>query len=156
MGRLVILLSVIVFAACSTNNDEDVGNDLEAAMEKWASSNPQNYTYEFTTICFCFFTEQVRVVVEDDSVVAVLDIESNQPKMVTINDEQVPVLEVMPEMFYSINDFFERLVEWTESADESELEFNEQNGMPITISFDHYKEAVDDEITYLFSALEIN
>jgi len=142
MGRLVILLLVIGFAACSTNNDEDVGSDLEAAMEKWASSDPQNYTYEFTTLCFCIFTEQVRVVVENDSVVSVLDRETNQVKTVAVNGEQVPILEYMPESFYSINDFFERLVEWTESADESELEFNEQNGMPITISFDHYKDCL--------------
>ena len=55
--------------------------DLIAAEERWRKRAFENYSYEIRQICFCpvELTRFVRVNVQDDSVVAVTDVETGTP-----------------------------------------------------------------------------
>jgi len=156
MSRFIVFL-LLLFVSCDINNSKtDILDDVRSAKSKWDSVNPQNYSYQYQTICYCFFTETVRVIVRSDSVIDVQNIGTSETIMVDLNGTRIPFHEYAKSSFFTINDFFARILVQIPVADESTADFADKNGMPIQVSFDHIIEAVDDEITYNFSELQIN
>ena len=160
MSRLFLfLLLFLVGAACNINNSKsDVLNEIKDARKTWSSSNPQNYSFHYQTLCFCALTDEVRIVVQADTIADVQDIETNETIMVAVSGTEIiaPIYDFYPSSFFTINEFFERLEVQIPVADESNVAFDKSTGMPVEIYFDFIEEAIDDEITYLFSNLIIN
>lgn len=152
-----LTLGLLFFASCDINSTTSETMDkVKNAKSTWSTSNPQNYTYLFQRVCFCFFTEEVKIVVQADSVIAVEDPNTNLPIMVDFGGELVPLLDVSRSAYFTINKFFERLEVEVPVADVATVEFNGSNGMPVEIYFDFDKNASDDEISYRFRELQIN
>jgi hypothetical protein len=160
MSRVYILvIALCVGISCDINNSKsDVLDEVKDARDTWTSTNPQNYSFNYQTLCFCAFTDEVRIVVEADSVVDVQDLTTNETIMIAIDGTDIiaPIHEFYPSSFFSINEFFVRLEVQVPVADESIVEFDKTTGMPIEIYIDRIENAVDDEITYLFSNLTVN
>ena len=117
---------------------------------------PQNYSYLYRPVCFCAFTNEVRVVVQSDSVIDVTDIKTNQTFMWEVNGGLVPIKDSLNGLFFTINTFFEMLEDEVPNSSSSELEFNADTGMPIFVYIDPIQNIADDEISYRFSNLDIN
>lgn len=160
MSRFTIFfLLLCISISCDINNSKsDALDQVRSAQKKWNAVNPQDYTYQYQSLCFCAFTDEVRIVVRADSVIDVQNITTNETIMVAVagTDIEAPIHEFYPSSFFTINQFFDRLEVQIPVADDSEVSFDRSTGMPIEISFDYIVEAIDDEITYLFSNLVIN
>lgn len=153
----ITLVCLLIFCSCDINNtNSDTFDRMKSAKAKWEKAVHDNYSFLYQSQCFCFFTEEVRVVVEADSLVQVLDPSTNLPVQVDLGDETVPLLDVAPGLFFTIDAFFDRLEVEIPVADEATAQFERTNGMPIEVSFDFIEEAIDDEITYTFRDLQIN
>ncbi len=155
----ILLLLLCVTISCDINNSKsDALDEVKSAQKKWNAINPESYTYQYQTLCFCAFTDEVRIVVVADSVVDVQNISTNETIMVAVagTDIEAPIHEFYPSSFFTINQFFERLEVQVPVADESTVEFDRTNGMPTEVYFDFIEEAIDDEITYVFTNLNIN
>lgn len=157
MKSYLLLIGLFVLASCDINNSTGSDfDDARDAQDKWLAYAPSDYTYNFRTVCFCVFTEEVLVVVENDSVTGVLDLNTLEPVKVQIGDEIYTLLEVSPSSFFTITEFFERILVQIPIVDDVEASYNGETGMPITVYFDRLENAVDDEITYQFSNLQVN
>ncbi len=159
MTRIALSIFLIAFLiTCNTNNSSsDDLADLEEARELWNTDNHLNYTYHYRSICFYCFAEEVRVIVEADSVVDVVDIKSNETALIEVNGELLPILEHFEQSFFTINGFFKYLESSLPDSESFSLNFDGTTGFPIEIS-------IDPEVTiggsggtvYQFSNLSIN
>ena len=159
MSRYFILIFLFAAISCNISDSRsDIMDEVRDAKKTWSSSNPQNYSYHYQTLCFCAFTDEVRIIVESDSVVDVQNIETNETVMVAVDGTDIvaPIHEFYPSSFFTITEFFDRVEVQIPVSDESSVEFDSSTGMPIEIYFDRNKETSDDEISYLFSNLSVN
>ena len=107
----------------------------------------ESYSFEYSKLCFCggLFNPAI-IVVEADTIHAVLDPETREP----LRDPQTQelVLQKYPESFLTIEELFEVIENALEKADELSVEYNQDSGHPESIEIDYVKDAVDDEVTY--------
>lgn len=151
---LTILFGTLI--GCSNQSEFDKRiKSLEESQAKWTATKAPTYSYEYRQACFCAYLGQITVVVDNDSVVNVLNTETNEPVTIEIDGETVNILDAYPEMFYTIDTFFDELKEAAKEADEMDMTFNSDYGYPADTYIDYYKEAIDDEISYHLDNLKI-
>lgn len=145
---LFILLSVLfLISSCDSIVDGRKGDDFRANQNLWQKQNIENYSFEFSKLCYCggLFNPST-IVVKADTIHAVLDPETGEPLRDPQTDELV--LQKYPESFLTIDELFGVIENTREKADELDVEYNQQLGYPEFIAIDYMKEAIDDEVSY--------
>lgn len=150
---LLFLLSISFLSSCDSIADDRKENDFKANRNLWQQQDIESYTFDFSKICFCGgLFNPATIVVEADTVHAVLDPESGKP----LRDPQTQelVLTKYPESFLTIDELFEVIENANEKADKLKVEYNRKSGYPVHIEIDYIKEAIDDEVTYMINEFE--
>lgn len=151
---LTVLFGILI--GCSNQSEFDKRiKSLEDSQAKWAATKVPTYSYEYRQACFCVFTAEVTVVVDGNSVIHVLDPETEEPITVEIDGETVNILDAYPEMFYTIDALFDELKDTAKEADEMDMAFDADYGYPSEVFIDYYKNAIDDEISYRLKNLKL-
>lgn len=146
-GYLFILLSFLFLSSCDSIVDERKENDFSANQNLWQQQETGSYNFEFSKLCYCGrLFNPATIVVEADTVHAVLDPETGEP----LRDPQTQelVLTKYPESFLTIAELFEVIENAREKADKLNVEYHRNLGYPVLIEIDYIKEAIDDEVTY--------
>lgn len=150
---LTVLFGILIGCSNQSEFDKQI-RSLENSQAKWNVTKVPTYSYQFKRSCFCPFTAEVTVVVDGDSVIHVLDPETEEPITVEIDGETINILDVYPEIYYTIDQLFEELKKAAKEADEMDLAFNAAYGYPSEVFIDYYKTAIDDEISYRLDNLK--
>ncbi|MEQ9309052.1 MAG: DUF6174 domain-containing protein [Balneolaceae bacterium] len=146
------LLLITMLSSCDndgvTNNEID---KLEDAIEKWQANKVMDYSFVFQEQCYCANFGKVEIVVLADSIFALKNPETGENFTIETNKGVENLIEVYPDLFVNLDQLFEKLKEATLIADEMEGSYDGQIGYPKLVSIDYYKDAIDDEVTYVIS-----
>lgn len=143
----ILLLAIFFISSCDSITDNRKGDDFKTNQKLWQEQNVENYSFEFSKLCYCGgLFNPATIVVKADTIYAVLNSETGEPLRDPHTDELV--LRSYPESFQTIDDLFEVIENAREKADELEVEYDQEFGYPEYISIDYIKEAIDDEVTY--------
>jgi hypothetical protein len=108
---------------------------LAAARQRFAALEARSYDYNYRRFCFCFDPPDVDIEVRNDEIVSIRDVTSG--------------LEVTPQdpnAYLSIPQLFDFIDNALGFADVIDVEYDAVTGVPLSISVDFQKEAVDDEL----------
>ncbi len=147
-GYLIALLSVLYFSSCDSIVDGRKGDDFRENQNLWQEQAIENYSFEFTKLCYCGgLFNPATIVVKADTIHAVLDPKTGDP----LRDPQTGelVLPNYPNSFQTIDELFDVIENARSKADELNVKYNEELGYPENIQIDYMKEAIDDEISYV-------
>lgn len=147
-GYFIVFLSTLsLLSACNSIVDGRKGDDFRANQNLWKEQGIENYTFEFTKLCYCGgLYNPSTIVVKADTIHSVLDPETGEPLRDPQTDELV--FPNFSESFLSIDELFDVIENAQEKADKLNVEYNQQLGYPEYIEIDYIKEAIDDEVTY--------
>jgi len=152
MRKLALLLAiagVLILQSC-----RDVNIDgFDTAQLKWQELDAKKYAYDYRTDCFCPFTIPVRIVVEDNNIVEILDVETGNP-MVNPSDSTQLLIDDIPGGIFTVEQLYDRIEVAKDDADVLNTTFSETGGYPTLIYIDWMKDAYDDEISYNISNFE--
>lgn len=148
-GTLFIHISALFLflSSCDSITDGRKGDDFRANKDLWQKQNVENYSFEFSKLCYCGgLFNPATVVVKADTIHSVLDPQTGEP----LRDPQTNelVLQKYPKSFQTIDELFEVIENARENADKLNVEYDEKLGYPVLIEIDYIKEAIDDEVTY--------
>jgi len=139
---LAILLLACSALACSDLGPRasDLRDEVARNRARWESVGPATYVYEVAHSCFCPVEAvgPVRVEVEAGAVVARTYVQSGAPVDTTFAD-LFPAVD-------GLFDVLERAIE--QDADDIQVTWDRDRGVPLQISIDYLKEAVDEEEGY--------
>lgn len=140
MFRLFVILSFcFIFLACESNHL----SELEIAKDKWKSQNIKDYKLTQKLNCFCGGILQWELEVVNGEKYRVTYDEPNYDSKVNYADV-LDKAQTIEEIF----DFIESLNR--EEIYYLRIEYHEEYGFPEVISIDYIKDAVDDEISYMY------
>ncbi|MEX0719879.1 MAG: DUF6174 domain-containing protein [Balneolaceae bacterium] len=132
----LLLTSCEVFNSSSNNGDIEL---IEANKKLWSSSNSQNYTFKNSRTCECPPPYDYTVEVVNGEIKNVhfekQEHISYERKDMTINTTR------------TIDELFDLLEKYEETADHFEVEFHKELGYPTKINIDPSREMADEEIT---------
>ncbi|HJU66672.1 MAG TPA: DUF6174 domain-containing protein [Gemmatimonadaceae bacterium] len=140
LQRTFLAAGLLLVAACDEGNTTGtrLALSLHVAHDRWERRGIESYELTVTRLCFCVFTQPVRVKVVDG---------------VVVSRTVVPTGEPVPAPYASdypgVPGLFAIVQEAARDADEVHTEFNGTYGYPTKISVDWTKNAVDDEVVYL-------
>jgi len=109
---------------------------FEAARQRFAALGAHSYDYNYQRFCFCFDPPDVDIQVRADTIVSIRDAQSG--------------LEVAPQdpnAYLTIPQLFDYIDSALRTADVINVTYDEQTGVPRSLSIDFQEEAVDDEIS---------
>ncbi len=141
-----LLLIPLLLAACDADGitgaeKEHLLRRLNAAEARWDREGPTSYAYTLNRACFCGFEGPVRISVENDVVVDV---------RVIATDEVLPAESW--QWYPSIRELFAILDDAIElPAGKVTVTFDATLGYPKEAYIDWYSNAIDDEIGYYAS-----
>ncbi|MCB9230693.1 MAG: hypothetical protein H6581_03480 [Bacteroidia bacterium] len=131
-------------------------NELESNREKWDALNDSDYSFDLDISCFCAHSgyTPATVVVQADTVAAILDINTGQDLLVPSDSSLV--FDVYGEYFPTIDGLFDEIDNAVRgNADKVKVTYDEDQGYPMEISIDWMKFAVDDESAYTVLAVRL-
>lgn len=161
-GRLALAVTAVswaLLAACSAQEPTGPGPQVDptfvpgtlalkglddrgqAAWSQWQDLAVDNYRYRLQVSCFCL-TVDGTVVVDDAEVVSV-DGRPYHGRPPTGFGESDPTIEGV----------FEVLAKALRSADQVDVRYDAETGVPARIDIDWITNAIDDEIGYRITAL---
>ncbi len=149
---LFLLVSFLLIQCDNDNVSKKELQKLETAKETWLASKSSSYSFDYRQSCFCAFVEETRIVVVSDTVQAVLNPETGEELIIETENGEQPIYEVWPDLFYTIDELFDILEEASLTADFMKGEYDANSGVPITVEIDYYRNAIDDEVTYLLDS----
>ena len=116
------------------------GLDAEgiSAWNVWQGQAWTDYSYRLSVLCFCQSVQKAPVKVEANKVVLIEGKPLAPEQQVTGFGKKQP----------TINALFVELGQAIEEADEVTVDYDEETGVPTTISVDWISDAIDDEISY--------
>jgi hypothetical protein len=139
---LVGLSAALVFAGCrflgwhgSTSNDD--------YRQEWASRSDGDYSFVMNRGCFCYPAGRFRVEVENYFVVEMIDL-----------DRGGTVDSTAWENVHTIEQMFDLIDDAEREADVLKVSYAPE-GYPTEIQIDWWEEAVDDELWYGVSEVEL-
>ncbi|MGD2045814.1 MAG: DUF6174 domain-containing protein [Gemmatimonadota bacterium] len=137
IARWVVGCLALSMVACGGLGPRDAQRAaLEANRARWLSQGPSSYQYALRRSCFCPYLGPVRVTVAADTVVGRVYVESGDP-----------VPEIEADAFPAVDGLFELLDQAFENgADDIDVTYDPELGVPIEISIDYLENAVDDEL----------
>ncbi|MCH2449647.1 MAG: DUF6174 domain-containing protein [Gracilimonas sp.] len=139
-----ILLTMISFSllltSCevfnSSNNNGDV--ELTEAIEKWNSNNSKNYTFENSRTCECMPPYNYTVEVINGEI---KDVHFEMQEHINYERKEMILITTR-----TIDELFDLLEKYEETADHFEVEFHEELGYLTEINIDPSREIADEEI----------
>lgn len=138
-----LLLVLLLWPACSLFGDEDM-SDFRRQQRLWERQGLSNYAYTLNVACFCPYAGPMRVDVRADSVYRA-----------TLIDTGLDIADLERFNVKTIDGLFEVLEKAIKDADNVEVDYEAQYGFPTRIAIDYYKNAVDDEIGYRATDLQV-
>ena len=116
------------------------GLDAEgiSAWNVWQEQAWADYSYRLSVLCFCPAVQKAPVQVEANKVLLF------EGKPLTPDQQVTGFGKKQP----TINALFVELGRAIEKADEVSVDYDEETGVPTTISVDWISDAIDDEISY--------
>ena len=139
--RLIWLLPLALsFTSCGPLDSRADQKTLEKNRDKWRSKGADTYYYEYRQLCFCAieYADWAGVYVFEDAVEEVTILATDEPPtMLGLVDYRI------------IEDLFRIAENAIDEADKYDIEYDQEYGYPTKIEADFYKNAVDDEVTYL-------
>lgn len=147
-GYFFFLLPALFFiSSCDSIVDDRKENDFRVNQNLWQQQGIESYSFEFSKLCYCGgLFNPATIVVEADTVHAVLDPETGEPLRDPKTQELV--LTKYPESFLTIAELFEIIESARKKADKLNVEYDRNLGYPVLIEIDYIKEAIDDEVTF--------
>lgn len=143
----ILLLAIFFISSCDSITDSRKGDDFRTNQKLWQEQNVENYSFEFSKLCYCGgLFNPATIVVKADTIYAVLNSVTGESLRDPQTDELV--LQQYPESFQTINDLFEVIENAREIADKLNVKYNQQLGYPEHIEIDYIKQAIDDEVAY--------
>lgn len=151
MNRTIILFillpALFLIYSCDSIVDGRKGDDFRANKNLWQKQNVENYSFEFSKLCYCGgLFNPTKIIVKADTIYAILDPETGEPLRDPQTDELV--LSKYPDSFLTIDELFEVIENAREKADKLTVEYDQNLGYPTSVGIDYIKEAIDDEVTY--------
>ena len=147
----LLLLGCLALSSCSLFGPDDERTDLEAARQRWASARFESYTFTFTRSCECWPALPARIVVERDTVRAVLDPATGEPLRIPPMDTLA--LAAYPDAYPTVEALFDVIERAArEKADRLQVTYDARLGHPTQIEIDYREDAADDEVTYTLEA----
>lgn len=144
---LTLILLCLFLTSCEVYNSSNSNIDLELseATEMWNSYNLQNYTFVNSRSCECLPPY--------DYTVEVVNGEINDIYFDLQKDINYEKKDRIISTTRTIDELFDLLVKYEETADQFEVEFNEEFGYPTNIKIDPSREIADEEIILEISKL---
>lgn len=159
MNKKYLFIPLLLITMLSSCDNDGVTNNeiekLEDAIEKWQANKATDYSFVFQEQCYCANFGKVEIVVLADSIFALKNPETGEDFTIETNIGMENLIDVYPELFVNMDQLFEKLKEATLIADEMEGRYDGQIGYPKQVSIDYYKDAIDDEVTYVISNYRI-
>ncbi len=121
-------------------------DELALARARWAVTNADDYSFEFRRACFCApdFVRPVRIEVQDGTVTSAVYVDTEE----TIP----PPLTSVP----TIDDLFDEIQAAMDGMAFSIIaEYDADMGYPTSVSIDHIENAIDDEMAFTVSSLQL-
>lgn len=154
MHRITSFLGIIIITliACSDVSTRTIKEN----QELWESYKTNRYAFDFERSCFCPILDSARVVVNGDSIEAVLH-QRTGDLLLDVNDSTYVLDKYGQDYFVTIDDIFEEIKEHNNnpSAGEVEAAFHPDHGYPTSAYIDRLKDAIDDEVSYNIKNVEI-
>ncbi|MCG8374606.1 MAG: DUF6174 domain-containing protein [Balneolales bacterium] len=132
---------------------------LEEYAEKriiWSQLEIQDYSYNYLASCFGCMVGEVVVVVENNRIRSVLDPDTMEDNLIEYEGEMVPVYSVMPDEFYTIDEFFLVVKDGIRNSYTIEIAYNTEFAFPEEVHIDFFKKVEDEEISYLLHSFSEN
>jgi len=139
--RLAALVSLAAAMSCSDATGPQPSRevtDLAAARQRWRSQDLHTYAFVIQRSCFCGNVHPLFVVVQSDTVAAVLD-------FVTFEGVDRSLGETVDGLFTFIQKAIDRPAELIRA------EYDATKGFPTTIDYDGAAQIADDEIFFRIS-----
>ncbi|HEX5018008.1 MAG TPA: DUF6174 domain-containing protein [Actinomycetes bacterium] len=122
---------------------EGLDAQAEAAWTRWHEQEMDDYSYRLDVGCFCPAIHNVKVEVQDDHVVTLGGEDYRAAQVIGFADSE-PTIEAL----------FAVLGRALSKADDVEVAYDPDTGVPTSISVDWIANAIDDEIGYQISVPE--
>jgi hypothetical protein len=141
--RLVFVLLVLLSISCrEIFAPASDGSTLAENRQKWARHGYTSYSFTMRRLCFCIYTEPMRVTVLDGAVIRAVQLSNNatlEPKFV----------ETIPQLF----EFVEYSI--ANHASNFHVSYDAALGYPREIISDGNARVADDEVRYTLSDLTL-
>ncbi len=155
-GLCISLLALLLITAC---NNGGVSNNeirkLEKAKETWQQTKTPDYSFNYRQLCFCGYVEEIKVVVFSDTVYAYQNPETGEDVIVQTGDGEAKLIDVYPLYAPTIDGLFVTLERAALNAEEINGKYDGERGFPADVSIDYYKDAIDDEVTYILGNYQV-
>ncbi|MCR9132164.1 MAG: DUF6174 domain-containing protein [bacterium] len=141
MRVLLTMISLcILLCSCEVFNLSSDSGDvvLTEAIEKWKSNNSQNYTFENSRTCECMPPYDYIVEVLDGEI---KDVYFKKQEHIDYENKENIISTTR-----TIDELFDLLKEYEETAYKYEVEFHKEFGYPTKIYIDPIREIADEEI----------
>jgi hypothetical protein len=145
--RKVILIGLtLVLAACILSPNQ---SPLTSDHAKWEEQNARHYRFDLSIGCFCPFFEEMPLSIEVRDGKAV-SIKTNQGEDASPANMEIYV------QYASVEKLFQT-IERAQNGDADEIlvEYDPTYGYPTQISIDYIKSALDDEMYFTVTNLEM-
>ena len=122
-------------------------------MQKWEKSKSSDYEFDYNVGCFCVAHTPAKIVVYADTVYQVLNPDTRDSLMLEIGGNTPQYAgKLFKDSYKTIDELFDVIRDARKrDAHKIQAEYNPDNGIPVSISIDYIKDAVDDEIGYTVS-----
>lgn len=138
---LFILLSLVVWMGCDAKEGITASQQgtLLLAEKQWQSQEVTHYAFDYQKICFCFSTEKVTIVVNNNVVI------SATPENGVTQYSQLSAYPTIPQIFDQLKTIL------NEQPNSFVARYAPQTGIPEYISVDESSYVADDEFTLVIS-----
>lgn len=143
------LLAIALLALTHVGCTEILGpeqDELALARARWAVANADDYSFQFRRSCFCptGLVRPVHIEVLDGTVTSAVYVDTEEPLP--------PPLTSVP----TIDDLFDEVQAAIDGMAFSILaDYDADLGYPISVSIDHIKNAIDDEMVLTVSSFRL-
>jgi hypothetical protein len=139
---LGVLLATMLAAACA---DPPATHVAAGPRDAWHAAGIDSYTVTVDRMCFCPEVGPLTVTVAGDEVVSV----RRRGEEIALDD---PALESWP---LTVEDLFDEVDDAERTADDVVVSYDTELGYPTRIAIDRWKNAVDDEVTFVARDLQV-
>jgi uncharacterized protein DUF6174 len=149
--RISIFLISIVLLGCScdySSKKDPLDGERRKLSENrslWNQQNIEDYQFNFHQSCFCGpdITREKTIVVSGNTISEAFYIDTSE----YLTEEELDRLMTIDERY----EYIENKID--ETPDQLEVIYNPEYGYPEEIHIDHYREAIDDEVSFYISEL---
>ena len=137
----LFLPAALFLTGCGILGPSDL-DELAENRRRWQAVRPAEYTYVLQRSCFCGRTGRFQIDVRGDTIAGVTHRDTG---------EALPATEWPG--FEAVDGVFDLLEDALRDADEVRVVYEATMGYPREIDIDHFREAVDDELSLRLDAV---